>query len=103
GVIAWELCAGRRLFGDANDVEVMARLLEPDFRAPSLPAPAELVRIVDRALAADPNERPRDALKLAEQLEQFASGAIKLAREPDLSRVVEELCGSSLAERRRAI
>lgn len=79
GVVLWELLAGRRLFLGSNEGEtvaaVMSRAVVPpsSFRAT---VPAELDRIVLRALERDAQRRYRSARDLARDLERFlkASG-----------------------------
>lgn len=74
GVTLWELLAGRRLFLGSSEGEtlsaVMARVVQPPsaFRAT---VPAELDRIVLRALERDVQKRYRSARDMSRDLERF--------------------------------
>jgi serine/threonine protein kinase len=77
GVTLWELLAGRRLFLGSSEGEtlsaVMSRVVQPPshFRAN---VPAELDRIVLRALERDVQKRYRSARDFARDLERFLNG-----------------------------
>lgn len=75
GVVAYECLTGRRPFDGDNPFEIaMKRLREPP---PPLTdhAPPEVVAVVDRALAADPEQRWQTAAELAEAARRAAGGA----------------------------
>jgi len=106
GVVAWELITGRRLFEGESDVVVVARLSQGEYPRPTSIDPKldpELAAIVERALAKGREQRFPTALAFAEALEGWAQESGVAAREPDVARVVEELCGGELARRRRAV
>ncbi len=106
GVVAWELLTGQRLFEGESDVEVLARISVGPFPAPAsvdASIPLELDAIVARALATECEARFPTALAFAEALESWARDAGEAAREPELARLVEALCGEELARRRRSV
>lgn len=79
GVVLWELLAGRRLFSGSSEGETVMLVLSHTVPRPSefrANVPAELDRIVLRALERDPKRRYRTARELAGDLEGFlgASG-----------------------------
>src|SRR5690606_33504424 len=74
GVLAYECLTGRRPFDGDNPFEIaMKRLREPP---PPLPGhiPAEVVAVVERALAADPEQRWQTAADLAAAARRAAGG-----------------------------
>lgn len=74
GVTLWELLTGRRLFLGSNEGETLAAVSSRAVRPPSelrASVPAELDRIVLRALERDRNKRYRSARDLARDLERF--------------------------------
>jgi serine/threonine protein kinase len=79
GVVLWELLTGRRLFAGASEGETVMLIMSQPVPRPSefrTNVPAELDRIVLRALERDQNLRYRTARDLASDLEHFlmASG-----------------------------
>jgi tRNA A-37 threonylcarbamoyl transferase component Bud32 len=75
GVVLYEITTGARLFKGANEVETMRMVLEGAVPLPSVVAPgypAELERIVLRALEPDPDQRYQTARDLQLDLEAFA-------------------------------
>lgn len=79
GVVLWELLAGRRLFLGSSEGETVASVMSRVVKAPSefrAAVPAELDRIVLRALDRDLERRYRSARDFARALERFleASG-----------------------------
>lgn len=73
GVMLWESLAGRRLWGDRPDDEVVTELLAR--RVPALPedtnVPPELAAICARAMAPHPAERYATAGEMQRDLEYF--------------------------------
>jgi eukaryotic-like serine/threonine-protein kinase len=77
GVTLWELLAGRRLFLAASEAETLAAVTSRVVAAPSTyraSVPAELDRIVLRALERDVDLRYRSARDFARDLEKFLIG-----------------------------
>jgi hypothetical protein len=74
GVVLWEMLIGERLFRGASDAHSRAALLSAPIAPPSArrPAiPAEIDRIVMKALERDPERRYQSAAAMAEDLDQF--------------------------------
>ncbi|MCA9707729.1 MAG: serine/threonine protein kinase, partial [Myxococcales bacterium] len=74
GILLWELTTMRGLFRAENEMAVMNMIANKDAPTPSSVVagyPAELERIVMRALARDPNRRYPSARALQDDLEQF--------------------------------
>ena len=75
GILLWEMMVGRRLYKVNGDLVTLQRIVYVDAPRPSryLPdLPAELERIVMRALARDPAKRYRTTEQLQLELEAFA-------------------------------
>jgi serine/threonine protein kinase len=74
GVVLYEAIAGERPHGDADDVELLARIVSTPIpslaeRVPS--ADPELVAIVDALLSPAREDRPHDGLELARALDDW--------------------------------
>ncbi len=81
GVMLWEVVAGRRMHGDASLYEIVSRLVNgelPSLREAAPGAAPELVQIVERALALEPDQRHPSAAALREQLQAFLARGPKL-------------------------
>ena len=74
GILLWELCAGRRLYkGTEAEMLAMARLGEvPHLPDRGLPDQLALQRVLDRALAADREDRFESAAAMLDALEDYA-------------------------------
>ncbi|HTJ85210.1 MAG TPA: serine/threonine-protein kinase [Polyangiaceae bacterium] len=94
GVMLWEAVAGRRMWRDLPDVTVVHELLQvriPSIRAVVPHVPAELARIIDRALAPDREDRYPSALAMQRELDAFAVASGMRVDGPEVGRVVSEL------------
>jgi eukaryotic-like serine/threonine-protein kinase len=62
GCVVYEMLVGRRAFGGDDVSETMARVIErePDWNAMAAVAPPSVVRVVQRCLEKDPQNRIRD-------------------------------------------
>jgi len=72
GVGLWEACTGRRLYKGASEGETVNNVLldrRPPLASVLADYPPRLEAIIDRALAADPDDRYPDAASLAEALD----------------------------------
>jgi serine/threonine-protein kinase len=72
-VVLWEMLAGKRLHGNAKDVDIVTRIMQGNLPRPSSHAPEvtpELDEIVMRGLASDPKKRIGSARDLALELEK---------------------------------
>ncbi len=75
GILLWELTVGRRLYMFKGELASLQRIVYADAPRPSTfvrQYPAQLERIVMRALARDPKLRYQSAEQLQLDLEQFA-------------------------------
>jgi len=74
GVVLYEAIAGARPHGDADDVELLAKVVSqpmPSLQSRMPSADPELAAIVDRLLSAKRDERPSDGLELAHLLDDW--------------------------------
>ncbi|HEU4533686.1 MAG TPA: serine/threonine-protein kinase, partial [Polyangiaceae bacterium] len=79
GVMLWEALAGRRLWGELGEGEVVIHLVTkrvPTARESGAQVPPELLHVCDRALAAEPDARYETAGEMRADLER-ALGAIE--------------------------
>ncbi len=73
GVMIWEASAGRRLWPEMSDVEILTRTLgegAPRLRSARPDAPADLDALCARAMAKDPDDRYPSAAALLADLNQ---------------------------------
>ncbi|MCZ7684895.1 MAG: serine/threonine protein kinase [Sandaracinaceae bacterium] len=77
GVLMWEMCSGRSLWGERALTQIVASQLTED--APPIPqlssatAPAELAQLIARLLSRAPADRPADAASVRDALRRFAT------------------------------
>jgi serine/threonine-protein kinase len=105
GIILWELLAGRRLYRPGGDVPLLeqARRAEiPPLPARGLPHPAELERIVRRALSYRREDRYPTAGAFQRDLEDYLASAGLLASRLKLGEWMGTTFGTDLVEKRRA-
>ncbi len=83
GAILREIVTGARLWGDAGDVQILSSLARkevPPFPIDEhAPVPAELRRIVERAMAVEPKDRYATAHAMRVELETYLAGRGQLA------------------------
>ncbi len=105
GVVVWEALAAQRLFKGPTELETMKRVVAA--RVPELGEARRelgpLDPVVRRALARDPAERYPSVAAFALALEETARGAGLLGTHDEVSRLVEETVGPSLASRRALV
>jgi serine/threonine protein kinase len=102
GVMLWEAAAGRRLWQDMSDVEILTRLLRdgpPRLRDVVPGAPEELDAICARALARDCNDRYATAAELHQDLEAHIAGR----HDKMTMRQIGALVGITFAEERQEL
>jgi len=85
GAMLYEVLSGKRPFADTTSIDEVLRLAA-EAPPPPLPTidpeiPAELVAIVERAMAFDKAKRYRDAKALSEDLRRFQTGQLVGAHE----------------------
>lgn len=96
GVVLFELTTCQRLFVADNDFAILSRVMRGEHDRPSdrvTDYPRELEAIVDRALAADPDERFATADELREALEGFAHEQRLRCTPAVIREWITELCG----------
>jgi eukaryotic-like serine/threonine-protein kinase len=77
GVLLWEMCTGRSLWGTRELTQIVASQLTEE--PPAIPqlssamAPPELALLIHRLLARAPAERPSDAVAVRDTLRRFAA------------------------------
>ncbi len=101
GVVLWELCAGRRLFSRDTDAATVAAALSGEPVAPpsawNEEVPAELDRIVLRALERDPARRTGSAQELAAELAAVLLRIVRSPEEVDLRDFMHRLFAAEVA------
>jgi serine/threonine protein kinase len=101
-IILWEALAGRRFHDNATDVEIVTKVIEGDFVAPSAfraEVPTELDAIVLRGLSVDLHARYQTARDMAHDLEH----RIGLAHPSEIGEWVEKLAGEALQARTKMV
>ena len=76
GAVLFEMIAGRRAFDGPSQASVIAAVMEsqpPSLSAVQSGVPAELARVVSKALAKDPDERWQTARDFADELRWLAA------------------------------
>jgi hypothetical protein len=74
GVVLYEALAGERPYGDADDVELLTKVVStpmPPLRSRMPSADPELAAIVDRLLSPKREDRPHDGLELARLIDDW--------------------------------
>jgi eukaryotic-like serine/threonine-protein kinase len=111
GVILFEMASGQRPFiGDSAPSTMMMHLTEPvpDIRKINQGAPPQLVKVIEKSLAKDPNERYQSAAELGHALRSVnmqaaASGvnaaAVAAAPSPAIPAIVPPLPAAPLQRR----
>jgi hypothetical protein len=106
GVIAWELLAGRRLYGKRSETETLLAVVQqvpPKLREVKPDIPAQLEAVVARALTPDPEARIADAGALGEQLEEAWKAYTGVATTREVSELVRAAVAPAVAKRKVAI
>ncbi|HSS03211.1 MAG TPA: protein kinase [Kofleriaceae bacterium] len=105
GVVLWEMVTVQRLYRGENDLATLQLIINQPPQPPTAirrDCPAELERIVLRALAQDPTDRYQTADELGSELDELAREH-KLKQTPSsLSATVAQLFGAELAAWREA-
>ncbi len=102
GVVLWEIATGRRLFRASSDAETLHRIysgyrLSPTSLVPGFPA--ELERIIDRALAHDVAKRYATAAELARDLDRFLATSSQPSGSAELASTMRQLFAAQIAEK----
>jgi serine/threonine-protein kinase len=107
GIVLYELSTGCRLFQRASDLETLKAVTEEPLTPPSRVVegyPAELERIVMRALERKKNARQETAAELRRQLTAFVgSQSSERLPEEELSALMRELFHERIAEKKELL
>jgi serine/threonine protein kinase len=94
GSMLWAVAAGRKLWKDMPDVQIMRRVINGEVPSPQSMNPGcdgELNRIVMKALAPDPNDRYPTALDMQHDLERYAEGTGRVVKQKEMAQYVSTL------------
>lgn len=97
GILLYEVTTGLRAFYSANDFATMARITRVEYTRPSEidpDYPAQLERIIERALQKEPEARYQTAEDMRVDLEDYAHGAGVKLTETELSARMAETFGT---------
>ncbi len=96
GVVAWELCTGKRLFVGDNEFAIMNQVTTVDAPSPTrhvADLSAAFADIILRALRRDPAARFQSAMELHDAVEAFALAHGVLPSSAALGRYLADACG----------
>jgi serine/threonine protein kinase len=106
GVVMWEMLTSRRLFKSHNELATLQETLTAVIHPPSSVVagiPAELDRIVLRALTRDVNLRYQSASAFKDELETFLASAPDRAERRDIAKLMQERFGEAVKVHRAKI
>jgi serine/threonine-protein kinase len=106
GIILFEMLSGKRLYAHKGGNDVPRRILHeaaPDIGEYRPEVPPELVQLIFRLLAKDPDTRPKSAAVVAQQLEGVLANLLAEEDPIDLGPYVRDITGDRQAEGRRSI
>ena len=96
-IVFWEMLAGRKLFQRDTDIETFRAVRDariPDIRKIRPDIPNEIVKIVHKALAADPDQRYQTCEDLYHDLSTAANALSIPVNRYDLSWIVNDIAGN---------
>jgi serine/threonine protein kinase len=97
GIILWEMLAGRRLFQGQTDLETVKQVQRAevqDIRAINRNVPESVVRVLQKALAGDPDKRYRTARALGDDLNQVLFRLPRAVSSFDIAQLVLPVCAA---------
>jgi len=106
GIILFEMLSGKRLYPNQGGNDVPRRILHesaPDIGEYRPEVPPELVKLIFRLLAKDPEERPKSAAAVAQQLEGLLANLLAEEDPIDLGPYVRDITGDRQANGRRDV
>ncbi len=106
GVVMWEMLTSRRLFKSHNELATLQETLTAVIHPPSSLAPgvpAELDRIVLRALTRDVTQRYQSASAFKDDLEAYLSTAPDRVERRDIQKLMQERFGDAVKVHRAKI
>jgi serine/threonine protein kinase len=101
GIVLYELLTGERLFVGESDFSILEKVRSVDVVAPSTynrKIPAELERIVLKALARDADERYASAIDLHDELQAFVYTAGEFYSRKDLAAWMKRAFGREIED-----
>ncbi len=106
GIILWELLANDRLFVGKNEIEILRKIKECNIqplRKLNANIPAELEKIVAKALAKDRNLRYRNAEDLHRDLHRFLNLKYPDFSKGDFAKFLKDLFAKEIEETHRKL
>lgn len=94
GIVLYEILTGQRLYRRENQFETMRAVVDdpvPSIRAANPRLPAELDRIVQKALQKDPNERYATADLMQQDLDRFLADRREVVSSSRVASFMEDL------------
>jgi len=101
GVMLWEAVAGEKMWGGLTEIQVMKAISEgaiPDVQTKRPDAPAELVHILSRALAALPGERYASAREFKQAIDAYLTNSGSAVESEEIETLMARLFGDVRAE-----
>lgn len=95
GIMLWEAIARRRLWGARSDAEIVRCLVldeVPSLRAVVPDVDPDLVRICDKALAVNPDNRYASGAQFQTELEMYLGRRAIIVRQQDIADAVTRVC-----------
>ncbi|GMV19538.1 MAG: hypothetical protein AMXMBFR56_77620 [Polyangiaceae bacterium] len=106
GVTLWLLLTGRELWDGASEEQLVAHVLHdplPTLSDAGLEVAPQVEALLARATAKRPDERFASAGEMAAEIDRIAKDTGWLASHAEVGELLEELCGSEIAERRARV
>jgi serine/threonine-protein kinase len=106
GIVLFELTTSRRLFRGESDIETLKLVISAQVPRPSTldPSyPAELERIVLRALERDPQARYQTAAELEHDLRNYLKTQRIVVAQSGLAGLLKRVVGQRIEQRRKAV
>jgi serine/threonine-protein kinase len=106
GVMLWEAIVGHRMWHKKGDVEILTKIIKgeiPTLKETKPNAPAELIRICDRAIAKAREDRYSTAAELQADLEAYLASSKTDISPRDVAKVVATLFATDRMKTRDVI
>jgi serine/threonine-protein kinase len=104
GIILWEMLAGRRLFQGKTDLETVKQVQKaqiPDLRQFNPGVPDSVLRVLQRALAGDPNQRYQTARALGDDLNNVLFALPRPVSSFDIAQLVQAVQAQQLVDQKQ--
>lgn len=106
GIVLFELTTSRRLFRGEHDVETLRLVISGAIPRPTLidpKYPAELERIVIKALARNVSARYQTAAELEHDLRAYLKGERLIVPQSGVAGILKKVLGERIEQRRKAV